>query len=106
LFDGWSRQVGVDLSGDVALQTADDLAFAEAFGGAPFDVVAGGLVGAHADDGGDVEGAVSGAVAATAESVASGGPPAAGGLWRDAAELGEGGFVADADVLSPVVTRN
>ena len=28
----WSGQVGVDLSGDVALQTSDDLAFAESFG--------------------------------------------------------------------------
>jgi hypothetical protein len=36
--------VGEELSGDVALEAADDLLFAEAFGGAAGDVVLGGLV--------------------------------------------------------------
>ena len=89
-------QVGVDLPGDVALEAADDLAFAEAFGGASFDVVAGGLVVAHPDDGDDVEGAVRGPVSAAAEAVTAGGSAAAGGLRGDAAELGEGCLVADA----------
>jgi hypothetical protein len=94
--EGWSGEVGVDLAGDVALEAADDLAFAEAFGGAAGDVVAGGLVVSHPDDGDDVEGAVGGAVAASAEAVAAGGSAAAGRLGCDAAELGEGCFVADA----------
>lgn len=37
----WSGQGGVDLPGDVALETSDDLTFAAAFGGAAFDVGAG-----------------------------------------------------------------
>ncbi len=59
------------------------------------DVVAGRLVVAHADDGDDVEGAVGGSVAAAAESVPAAGAAAAGRLWGDAAEFGEGGLVAD-----------
>lgn len=93
---GWSGKVGVDFPGDVALQAADDLAFAQAFGGAPLDVVAGRLVATHPDDRDDVEGTVCGAVAAAAEPVSAAGASAAGRLGRDAAELGEGGFVADA----------
>ena len=85
----------VDLSGDVSLEAADDLAFAEAFFGAAFDVGAGGFMASHADDGDDVEGAVRCAVAAAAEPVPAGGSAAAGGLWCDAAEFREGRFVAD-----------
>src|SRR4029453_1460222 len=48
-----SWEGGVDLSGDVALEAADDLAFAEAFGGASLDVGAGGLVVADGGGGGD-----------------------------------------------------
>src|SRR4029450_6454274 len=59
-----SWEGGVDLSGDVALEAADDLAFAEAFGGASLDVGAGGLVVADADDGDDVEGGGGGSGAA------------------------------------------
>src|SRR3954464_5110852 len=91
---GWSWQVGVYLSGDVALEAADDLAFAEAFGGASFDVVAGGLVVAHPDDCDDVEGAVGGAISSATEAVSSACPSAACRLGSDAAELGEGGLVA------------
>src|SRR4051812_17348278 len=89
LFHDCSREVGVDLPGDVALEAADDLSLAEALAGAAFDVVAGGLVMAHPHDGDDVERAVGGPVAAAAEPVSAGGASAAGGLWRDAAELGE-----------------
>jgi hypothetical protein len=51
---------------------------------------------AHPDDGDDVQRTVSGAVTAAAESVTAAGTAAAGGLRSDAAELGEGSFVADA----------
>jgi hypothetical protein len=72
--DGWwgwrggcrAWKVVVDLAGDVALRAADDFAFAESFGGAALDVVAGGLVMADADDGNDVERAVGGSVTAAA----------------------------------------
>lgn len=84
-----------DLAGDVALEATDDLAFAEAFGGAALDVGAGGCVVAHADDGDDIEGAAGGAVTAAAESVATGGAAAAGRLRGNAAELGEGGLAAE-----------
>lgn len=60
------------------------------------DVGAGGFVVAHAHDGHDVERAVGGSVAAAAESVPTGSAATAGGLWRDTAELGEGGLVVDA----------
>src|SRR5690606_2347727 len=80
------------LSSDESLQAADDLALAEALCGASFDVGAGGFVSSHADDCDDVERAVRGAVTAPAESVASRRSPARGGLWCDAAELGESGF--------------
>src|SRR3546814_16325655 len=63
-------QVLVDLSGDVALQAADDFALAETFGGAPFDVVAGWLVVSHEADGADVERAVGGSGAAATAQVA------------------------------------
>ena len=89
-------EVLVDLAGDVALEAADDLAFGQALGGAAFDVGAGGLVVAHPDDGDDVEGAVGGSVAAAAEPVPAGGAAAAGWLWGDAAQLGEGCFAVDA----------
>jgi hypothetical protein len=88
-------QVGVDLAGDVALEAADDLTFAQSFGGASFDVVAGGLVVAHPDDGDDVQRAVRGTVAAAAEPVPASGATAAGGLRCDAAALGEGSLAVD-----------
>jgi hypothetical protein len=72
----------VDLAGDEALEAADDLAFAEASGGAAMHVVAGGLVAAHPKDSGDVDGAAGGPVAAAAEPVAAGGQAPTGGLGQ------------------------
>src|SRR6186997_317802 len=89
------RQVGVDLACDVSLEAADDLAFAQALRGASFDVGASRRVVAHADDGDDVERAVRGSVAAATEPVTPGCAAAAGGLWRDSAEFGEGPFIGD-----------
>ncbi len=48
-FGSWWREGGVDLAGDVALQAANDLSLAEAFGGATFHVGACRLLVAHAD---------------------------------------------------------
>ena len=56
----------------------------------------GALVVPHPHDRDNVEGAVRGSVASSAEAVSAGGPAAAGWLRCDAAELGEGRFVADA----------
>jgi hypothetical protein len=78
-----ARQVGVDLAGDVALEAADDLAFAEAFDGSSLQAVTGELVVAHADDGHDVEGAVGGSIAAAAEAVPAVDAAAAGRLGSD-----------------------
>src|SRR3954451_9282354 len=85
----------VDLSGDVAFEAGDDFAFAFAFGGAPGDVVDGGLVKAHADDHGPIERAVGLSVPAVVEAVALDGARA-GRDRAGAAELGEGGFGVDA----------
>src|SRR5215213_286826 len=98
--NGWrwrtrSWEGGVDLAGDVALETADDLAFAETFDGSSLHVVPGRLMVAHADDGDDVKGAVSGSVAATAEPVPAAGASAAGRLWGDTAKFGKGCLVTD-----------
>jgi hypothetical protein len=80
---------------DAALQVADDLPLARSFCGATFDVVAGGLVASHPDDRDDVQGAFGRPVAAAAKSVTSTGAAAAGGLWGDPAEFGEGGLTVD-----------
>src|SRR5207248_2353012 len=61
------RERCVDLAGDVPFQAADDLAFALALAGAPFDVVLGGLVVAQADEHDPVERGVGLAVAASVE---------------------------------------
>src|SRR4051812_35054705 len=88
-----SGQVGVDLACDVALEAADDLALAQAFGGPACDIVASWLVMSHPDDSDDVEGAVCRSITAAAEPVAPGGAATAGGLWGHPAELGECGLV-------------
>ena len=59
----------VDLSGDVALEAADDLGFAQALLSAPFYVGAGARVVAEPAKNDYVEGSVGVAVAAAAEAV-------------------------------------
>src|SRR6266700_6855830 len=83
----------VDLAGDVAFQAADDLAFALAFVGAPFDVVLGRLVVAHADEDDPVERRVGLPVAASVEPVPAG-LAGRGGGRLGAAEHREGGLGA------------
>jgi len=63
-------QAGVDLAGDVALETADDLGLRQALGGAPLDVGAGRGVGAHRGDHDRPPGVIGLAVAAGVEAVA------------------------------------
>ena len=93
---GWrGQEQGVDLAGDVALEAAQDLAFAEAFGGAALDVASGWLVVPQSGYRDDVEGAVGGAVAASAEPVAAAGRAAVRRLRCDAAQLGEGGLASE-----------
>src|SRR5438309_7854759 len=103
---GWGEvgEVGaegvVDLAGDVALETADDLFLVEAFGGAAFGVGAGAGAAAEPADGDQVERAVCFAVAAAIEPV-SGGAAGRGGDRAGAAEASEGGLVAESfDVLA------
>ena len=87
----------------MALEAADDLGLALPLGGAPSDVVEGGLVSPHADDDHAVEGGIRLPVAASIEAV-PGGLAAEGRDRAGAAELGEGrlrmdalGIIADED---------
>src|SRR6266550_8423655 len=77
---GWLLEQVVDLAGDVALEAADDLELGMALGGAPSDVVLGGLVDAQAGDNDQVQGAVGVAVTAPIEPVPLG--LAGGGAQR------------------------
>src|SRR6266536_2814444 len=63
-------QAGVDLAGDVTLETADDLCLRQPPGGAPLDVGAGRGVRAHPGDDDPPQGVVGLAVAAGVEAVA------------------------------------
>ena len=62
----------VDLACEEPFEAADDVFFGEAFCGAAGDVVDGGLVESHADDGYSVEGCVGLAVSASVEAVPAG----------------------------------
>src|SRR6266540_5420516 len=82
-----------DLAGDVALEAAQDLLLGLALGGAPGEVVAGGLVPAQPDDHDAVQRRVGLAVTTAVQPVADG--LARGGIhWRGAAEGGERGLAA------------
>src|SRR5688500_13394337 len=85
-------EVSVELTSDVALEAALDLAVGSAFGVASFGVGAGGGVVAEAAEGDDMQRAVELSVAGTVEPVADG-LPGGGGGWGSAGEHGEGGFV-------------
>ena len=61
-----------DFAGDVTLEASHHLVFGFAFGQAAGDVVAGGLVAAHAYDEDDVQSPLGVAVAAPVESVPNG----------------------------------
>jgi len=90
---GCACQQREHFAGDVALEAAHDLGLGLAFGGAAGDVVLGGLMAAHADQGDAPQGAVGLAVAAAVQPVpvgAAGGDGYRGG----SAEPGEGGFRA------------
>jgi len=93
---GRPRQGCEHFPGDVALEAADDLPFAQAFCGPSREVGTGWGVVAQPDNGDHVERAVGCPVAAAAQSVAAGGPAAAGRLGSCPAELGEGSLAADA----------
>ncbi len=84
----------VDLAGDVTLDGAHDLILGFAFGQAVNELVAGGLMTAHAHHQDDVRGTVGVAIAFPVEPVAD--RFAAGGFqWADPAEFGESGVAAD-----------
>ena len=63
-------ELGIDLAGDVTLETADDLCLRLALGGAALDVGAGRGMGAHPGDHDPPQGMVGLAVAAGVEAVA------------------------------------
>ena len=66
------HDVLVDLTGEEPFETADDVLFGEAFGGAAGDVVDGGLVEAHSCYCDSVERCVGLSVAASVEAVPAG----------------------------------
>ena len=86
------------MAGEVALEEAGGFAAGFAFCDASGDVVAGRWVVLAAVEGDGVEGAVELAVAAAAETVASG-LAAGGGDRRNAGEAGEAGFRAEPAVV-------
>ena len=89
-----SREVVVDLAGDEAFEAADGFFLGAAFVDAAGDVGAGALVADHAGDEDVPERGVGVSVAAAVEAVAL--LFAAAGVDRgDAAEVGEGCFVAE-----------
>jgi hypothetical protein len=67
-----TRLGAIHLSGEVALEAADDLELGVAFGGLLGDVVLGSLIDSKAGDHGQVEGGVGLPVTASVESVSSG----------------------------------
>ena len=85
----------IDLAGEEALEASDDIALAEALGGASSDVVDGRLVEAHANDRGAVERHV-GFAAATSRQPVTVCKPRGSGDRTGAAELSEQGFGAHA----------
>ena len=85
----------VDLAGEEAFETPDDLASGSAIGGASGDVVAGGLVVPHADDDGAIEGRIGLSVPAPIEAVPAGGDPRRSGDGTRATEFRKGGFRAN-----------
>jgi len=104
---GIGGEVVIDLSGDVALEAADDLAFGQAFGCTTCDIVACGLVVANPNDGDGVEGAVCCAVAAGAKPLCRSvvRPLLAG--WRATPQsFTDAASLRTQSELSPTVTRN
>jgi len=84
-----------DLADDVSLQATDDVALAEALGGAPGYVLNRGLMEPHADDDGAIDRGVQLPVSAAVDAMATRGHP--GGRWdgADAGEFRKGGLGAD-----------
>src|SRR5215204_634402 len=74
----WACEVGVDLAGDVALQTAQDVELGQALSGPPLDIGPGLGVAVHADQRDPPQGMVSPAIAAAIQPVAVG---AIRGCW-------------------------
>src|SRR2546423_1484103 len=72
LSTGWTGQNGVELSRDVALQTADDLGLGLSLSGPPLHVGAGGCMPGHPADRDQVQRRARLAVAATAQPMAGG----------------------------------
>ena len=85
----------VDLACEESFEAADDVFLGEAFGGAAGGVVDGGLVEAHAHDGGPVERGVGLSVSAAVQAVPAAGHSRAGGDRAGAAELRERGLGLD-----------
>ncbi len=85
----------VDLAGEEAFETPDDLASGPTVRGPSRDVVEGRLVVPHADDDGAIEGRIGVSVPAPIEAVPAGGDPRRSGDGTRAPEFRKGGFRAN-----------
>ena len=85
----------VDLAGEEAFETPDDLASGPTVRGPSRDVVEGRLVVPHADDDGAIEGRMGVSVPASIEAVPAGGDPRRSGDGTRATEFRKGGFRAN-----------
>ena len=85
----------VDLAGEEAFETPDDLASGPTVRGPSRDVVEGRLVVPHADDDGAREGRIGVSVPASIEAVPAGGDPRRSGDGTRATEFRKGGFRAN-----------
>ena len=85
----------VDLAGEEAFETPDDLASGPTVRGPSRDVVEGRLVVPHADDNGAIEGRIGLSVPASIEAVPAGGDPRRSGDGTRATEFRKGGFRAN-----------
>ena len=85
----------VDLAGEEAFETPDDLASGPTVRGPSRDVVEGRLVVPHADDDGAIEGRIGLSVPAPIEAVPAGGDPRRSGDGTRATEFRKGAFRAN-----------
>ena len=95
----------VDLAGDVAFQTAQDVELGQALLGPPLDLGPGRWMATHADQGDPPQRVVGMAVAAAIQPVTVG-ATRGGGDGGDTAQVREGGLATSRWGLSPAVTSS
>ena len=95
----------VDLSGDVALETAHDVELGQALLGAPLHIGLGGLMAGHADQGDAPQGMVGESIATPVEAVTIG-PPEEAGSGATPHSRAKAASLPSRPGLSPAVTSS